>query len=57
MAWLRFWPALGDGFVGAVDRNFERLLPLLVRTGLLQWLHRKEYRLMSDGVVPVRLVV
>ena len=32
-------------------------LPWLVRTGLLQWLHRKEYRLMSDGVVPVRLVV
>jgi 2-polyprenyl-6-methoxyphenol hydroxylase-like FAD-dependent oxidoreductase len=35
----------------------NRLLPWLVRTGLLQWLHRKEYRTMSDGVVPVRLVV
>ena len=35
----------------------NRLLPWLVRTGLLQWLHRKEYRLMSEGVVPVRLVV
>jgi 2-polyprenyl-6-methoxyphenol hydroxylase-like FAD-dependent oxidoreductase len=39
------------------SRLVNRLLPLLVRTGLLQWLHRKEYRLMSDGVVPVRLVV
>jgi 2-polyprenyl-6-methoxyphenol hydroxylase-like FAD-dependent oxidoreductase len=38
-------------------RLMDRLLPLLVRTGLFQWLHRKEYRLMSDGVVPVRLVV
>ncbi len=34
-----------------------RLLPFLIRTGLLQWLQRKEYRMMSDGVVPVRLVV
>jgi 2-polyprenyl-6-methoxyphenol hydroxylase-like FAD-dependent oxidoreductase len=33
------------------------LLPLLLRTGLLQWLHRKQYREMSQGVVPVRLVV
>jgi 2-polyprenyl-6-methoxyphenol hydroxylase-like FAD-dependent oxidoreductase len=33
------------------------LLPLLLRTGLLQWLHRKQYRQMSQGVVPVRLVV
>jgi 2-polyprenyl-6-methoxyphenol hydroxylase-like FAD-dependent oxidoreductase len=39
------------------SRLMHRLLPLLVRTGLLQWLHRKEYRLMSDGVVPVRLMV
>jgi 2-polyprenyl-6-methoxyphenol hydroxylase-like FAD-dependent oxidoreductase len=39
------------------SRLAQRLLPLLVRTGLLQWLHRKQYRLMSDGVVPVRLVV
>jgi 2-polyprenyl-6-methoxyphenol hydroxylase-like FAD-dependent oxidoreductase len=38
-------------------RLMHRLVPLLIRTGLLQWLHRKEYRLMSDGVVPVRLVV
>src|SRR5262249_38454033 len=38
-------------------RLTHRLLPWLVRTGLLQWLHRKEYRLMSEGVVPVRLVV
>ncbi len=34
-----------------------RLLPCLMRTGLLQWLRRKEKRLMADGVVPVRLVV
>jgi 2-polyprenyl-6-methoxyphenol hydroxylase-like FAD-dependent oxidoreductase len=38
-------------------RLMHRLLPWLIRTGLLQWLQRKEYRLMSDGVVPVRLVV
>jgi 2-polyprenyl-6-methoxyphenol hydroxylase-like FAD-dependent oxidoreductase len=38
-------------------RLVQRLLPLLVRTGLLQWLHRKQYRQMSDGAVPVRLVV
>jgi 2-polyprenyl-6-methoxyphenol hydroxylase-like FAD-dependent oxidoreductase len=38
-------------------RLVNRLLPWLVRTGLLQWLHRKEYQYMSDGVVPVRLVV
>jgi len=38
-------------------RLVNRLLPLLVRTGLLQWLHRKQYRQMSHGVVPVRLVV
>jgi 2-polyprenyl-6-methoxyphenol hydroxylase-like FAD-dependent oxidoreductase len=42
-----------DGFR---TRLLSRLLPWLVRTGLLQWLHRKQYRLMSDGVVPVRLV-
>lgn len=34
-----------------------RLLPLLFRSGLLLWLQRKERRLMSVGVVPVRLVV
>ena len=38
-------------------RLMNRLLPWLVRTGLLQWLQRKEYKVMSDGVVPVRLVV
>jgi hypothetical protein len=38
-------------------RLLNRLLPWLVRTGLLQWLQRKEYRVMSDGAVPVRLVV
>jgi hypothetical protein len=38
-------------------RLMHRLLPWMIRTGLLQWLHRKEYRLMSEGVVPVRLVV
>jgi hypothetical protein len=35
----------------------HRLLPWLIRTGLLQWLKRKEYRLMSEGAVPVRLAV
>jgi 2-polyprenyl-6-methoxyphenol hydroxylase-like FAD-dependent oxidoreductase len=39
------------------SRLTHRLLPWLIRTGLLQRLHRKEYRLMSEGVVPVRLVV
>jgi hypothetical protein len=39
------------------SRRMYRLLPLLFRTGLLQWLQRKERRLMSEGVVPVRLVV
>jgi 2-polyprenyl-6-methoxyphenol hydroxylase-like FAD-dependent oxidoreductase len=34
-----------------------RLLPWMFRTGLLQRLSRKEYRLMSEGVVPVRLMV
>jgi 2-polyprenyl-6-methoxyphenol hydroxylase-like FAD-dependent oxidoreductase len=38
-------------------RLMNRLLPWLVRTGLLQWLQRKEYQVMSDGAVPVRLVV
>jgi hypothetical protein len=32
-------------------------MPLLVRTGLVQWLYRKQHRLMSEGAVPVRLVV
>jgi 2-polyprenyl-6-methoxyphenol hydroxylase-like FAD-dependent oxidoreductase len=35
----------------------NRLLPWLVRTGLLPWLNRKEYRIISDGAMPVRLVV
>jgi 2-polyprenyl-6-methoxyphenol hydroxylase-like FAD-dependent oxidoreductase len=38
-------------------RLVNRLLPWLVRTGLLQWLQRKEFRAMSEGAVPVRLVV
>jgi hypothetical protein len=36
---------------------FRRLLPFLMRTGILPWLQRKESRLLSEGVVPVRLVV
>jgi 2-polyprenyl-6-methoxyphenol hydroxylase-like FAD-dependent oxidoreductase len=39
------------------SRLFFRLLPFLFRTGLLLWLQRKERRQMSEGVVPVRLVV
>lgn len=38
-------------------RLMFRLLPWLMRAGILQWLQRKEKRLMADGVVPVRLVV
>ena len=38
-------------------RLLNRVLPWLVRTGLLQWMQRKEYQVMSDGAVPVRLVV
>jgi 2-polyprenyl-6-methoxyphenol hydroxylase-like FAD-dependent oxidoreductase len=38
-------------------RMIHRFMPLLVRTGMLQWLHRKQFRQMSEGVVPVRLVV
>jgi 2-polyprenyl-6-methoxyphenol hydroxylase-like FAD-dependent oxidoreductase len=38
-------------------RLMNRLLPWLVRTGLLSWLQRKEYQVLSDGAVPVRLVV
>ncbi len=38
-------------------RLLNRLLPWLVRTGLLSWLQRKEYKLLSDGAVPVRLTV
>jgi hypothetical protein len=30
---------------------------LLLRTGLIQRLYRKQYELMSKGVVPVRLTV
>ena len=39
------------------NRLLQRLLPLLVRSGLIQRLRRKEFRLMSEGVMPVRLVV
>jgi hypothetical protein len=38
-------------------RLMLRLLPFLFRTGLLQWLQRKERRQMSEGFVPVRLEV
>jgi 2-polyprenyl-6-methoxyphenol hydroxylase-like FAD-dependent oxidoreductase len=38
-------------------RLLNRLLPLLVRTGLLRWLNRKHNRQMSEGAVLVRLVV
>jgi 2-polyprenyl-6-methoxyphenol hydroxylase-like FAD-dependent oxidoreductase len=38
-------------------RLLHRLLPLMVRTGFLQWLHRKQFKHMSEGVIPVRLVV
>ncbi|HZZ73360.1 MAG TPA: FAD-dependent oxidoreductase [Pirellulales bacterium] len=38
-------------------RLMQRLLPLLLRTGLLPWLQRKERRLMSEGCVTVRLEV
>ncbi len=38
-------------------RLAQRLLPWLICTGVLQWLRRKENRLMSEGVVPVRLAV
>jgi hypothetical protein len=38
-------------------RLVNRLLPFLVRTEFLQWLQRKQNRQMSEGVVPVRLVV
>jgi 2-polyprenyl-6-methoxyphenol hydroxylase-like FAD-dependent oxidoreductase len=37
-------------------RLMNRLLPWLVRTGLLQRLQRKKYRMMSEGALPVRLV-
>jgi 2-polyprenyl-6-methoxyphenol hydroxylase-like FAD-dependent oxidoreductase len=39
------------------NRIINALLPMLLRTGLLQWLNRREYRLMSQGAVPVRLTV
>jgi 2-polyprenyl-6-methoxyphenol hydroxylase-like FAD-dependent oxidoreductase len=39
------------------SRLLNRLLPSLVRTGLLQWLQRKEFKLMSEGAVQVQLVV
>jgi 2-polyprenyl-6-methoxyphenol hydroxylase-like FAD-dependent oxidoreductase len=39
------------------SRLIQRLLPFLLRTGLLLWLQRKERRQMMEGVVSVRLVV
>lgn len=38
-------------------RLANRMLPFLIRTGILLWLQRKQRHLMSEGVVPVRLVV
>jgi 2-polyprenyl-6-methoxyphenol hydroxylase-like FAD-dependent oxidoreductase len=38
-------------------RMMYRMIPLLMRTGLMPWLNRKEYKLMSQGVVPVKLAV
>jgi 2-polyprenyl-6-methoxyphenol hydroxylase-like FAD-dependent oxidoreductase len=38
-------------------RLMNWLLPWLVRTGLLSWMQRKEYQVLSDGAVPVRLTV
>jgi 2-polyprenyl-6-methoxyphenol hydroxylase-like FAD-dependent oxidoreductase len=38
-------------------RMIYRMIPFMMRLGLLQWLNRKEYRLMSQGVVPVKLAV
>src|SRR5205807_552985 len=38
-------------------RLLHRMLPLLLRTGMLQRLFRTHYQQMSYGVVPVRLVV
>jgi 2-polyprenyl-6-methoxyphenol hydroxylase-like FAD-dependent oxidoreductase len=39
------------------SRLMYRLLPLLMRSGLMPWLNRKEYQLMSQGAVPVKLAV
>jgi 2-polyprenyl-6-methoxyphenol hydroxylase-like FAD-dependent oxidoreductase len=39
------------------SRLMFRLLPLLIRTGLLLWMQRKERQQLSEGVVPVRLAV
>jgi hypothetical protein len=39
------------------SRIVNRLLPFLMRTGLLARLQSKAYRLMSEGVVPVKLMV
>ena len=38
-------------------RMVNRLLPWLVRTGMLSWMQRKEFQLLSDGAVAVRLMV
>jgi 2-polyprenyl-6-methoxyphenol hydroxylase-like FAD-dependent oxidoreductase len=42
---------------GLKARLTHWLLPLLLRTGLIQRLFRKHYEMMSKGVVPVRLTV
>lgn len=39
------------------NRLLHRMLPLMVRTGFLQWLHRGQFKHMSEGVMPVRLAV
>jgi beta-1,4-mannosyl-glycoprotein beta-1,4-N-acetylglucosaminyltransferase len=39
-AWLRLWPALPDALVDAVDRDFERLRPLILLPLLLADLGR-----------------
>ena len=42
---------------GLRARLLHWMLPFLMRSGLLQWLFRKHHKLMSKGVVPVKLVV
>ncbi len=37
------------------NRLVHRLLPLMIQSGLLQRLHRQEYRQMSEGFFPVTL--
>ena len=38
-------------------RLMFRLIPFLISTGIMPWLRRKEFQRMSEGIVPVRLVV